>query len=439
MMTFVRRVTGSAAGPVFAGRAVSQAGIFVLSVAPVLVLATSAFNKFTVALTLSALFTIAPCLAFQQHLARVGLAHDGVRRGVWLTVLLGGVLAAVNALLGLALLGRSWWIVVVALGGLALGVSSWSATALAVRERFVSSAAVEASGGIAIVALTLILVAISSGVTWFAVVYVVGGVVAATVGRMLVGRTRPADGHHSPSAPKLVRGAVPLIVIGFLAMAYNRIDLLILNALGPENQTSAYAVSGRLVGPLLIALGSLNNSLYPQLLNRRDDPAAMRHLVGRYGSILSIISLAAVPCVTLIVLALGRISATIDDLDMVLPATLLALAVVPFALAVPYGFLLTATGDERWWMLVLAGGIGVDALAVATIAHTSATACALTWVLVQCGVLVAVRMVVRRLHLSARQRKVGRRAYPPADHDRARTVSRLAPTGEVDDTIDRSK
>jgi O-antigen/teichoic acid export membrane protein len=178
-------------------------------------------------------------------------------------------------------------------------------------------------------------------------------------------------------------------------MAYNRLDYLVLVRVALEVEAKAYAVAARLVGPVLIVLGSLNNSLYPQLLSVRGDEAAMRRLTRRYARRLTVGCILFVPLAVVAVIVLQHLSHAFERLDLVLPVLFLALAVVPFAGAVPLGYLLTAQTRERTWLLLLVVALIADVTAVAMFGR-SAVSCAVIWLVVQVGLWVAVELAVRR-------------------------------------------
>jgi O-antigen/teichoic acid export membrane protein len=93
--------------------------------------------------------------------------------------------------------------------------------------------------------------------------------------------------------------------------------------------------------------------------------------------------------------AVALVSAASDSIanrDLVLPTALLAVATIPFALALPYGFALTAFGLERRWLVILAVATAADLCAVLVLGDRGAAVTAMIWVVTQVGVLVAVRV-----------------------------------------------
>jgi len=382
---------------ILAGRAVAQAGLFAVAAAPVVVLSNVAFNQLTVVINVVALALVAPSGAFQQHLARVGVARDGVRTGLGFTLAVTLVLAAIATPAAMALTSAAWWVVLLVVGGVLAAVAGWTATVLAVRGRFGLAALVEAAGGLGMLGAAVVLLVIGAGLGWWAAVYALGGLIAVTIGlsssRHAFGRTTVGGAGRS-SLATLVRGAIPLLVIGVLAMAYNRADLLILEQKAPVQETTAYALAGRVVGPLLIALGSLNNSLYPLLLEPDASAAQRQVLCRRYARRLVVVCLALVPLSVLAALVAGAVSQSVAELRIVGPVFVLALATVPFAATVPWGFFLSAIGAERVWMVALASCLTIDVIAVTWFAHDRALTCAIVWLVVQTLLWLGMRWVV---------------------------------------------
>lgn len=374
------------------GRAGAQAGLFAVTSASVLVLSDASFASLAVIANLVALAVVAPSGAFQQHLARAGLAHGGGRSGVRPVALLNASLTVIAALCATALVGATWWALLVVVGGAFLARAAWSVTVLAVQRRFGAAALTELGGGFAMVVLTIGLVVASAGPVWWGAAYAIGAGVALFVGRWWERRQPTAD-LRPPGFAELLRGAVPLLLIGVLAMAFNRADLFILERMAPSSETASYALAGRLVGPLLIALGSLNSSLYPLLLDASATPEDRRRLCHHYSRRLVIACALLVPVCVLGAWAAGLLSGRIGDLDIVAPVLLLSLAVVPYAATISWGYLLIAVGAERVWLLALTTGLVVDIVAVGLFAHDSAVACAVVWLVVQSLLWLGIRVM----------------------------------------------
>jgi O-antigen/teichoic acid export membrane protein len=97
-----------------------------------------------------------------------------------------------------------------------------------------------------------------------------------------------------------------------------------------------------------------------------------------------------------VVIVLNGLFPAFEHWRLLLPVALLAVAVIPYALAVPYSYALAAHGHEKVWLVTLGVAVVADAIAVALIARTATTAAAL-WLLVQIAVSFCLLRSARRL------------------------------------------
>ena len=201
----------------------------------------------------------------------------------------------------------------------------------------------------------------------------------------------------------VVRDARAMIAIGVLAMAFNRADYLVLAAVGSDLQAARYALAARVVGPVLIALGSLNNSLYVRQIHARDDPVALRQLTERASKRVGLLAIAVVPVSVFAVWVLGELSDALAARDLVAPTFVLALATVPYAFAIPYGFALNAQYRERTWLCILLVATIVDLVVVLIVGPRGAVPVALAWLAVQIGVWATVTRGVDPLSVRRRE------------------------------------
>jgi O-antigen/teichoic acid export membrane protein len=141
---------------------------------------------------------------------------------------------------------------------------------------------------------------------------------------------------------------------------------------------------------VLIALGSLNNSLYVRQINARERPQELAALTRSASRKIGVLSLAVVPVSLAVVWMFEAVSASIATRQLMLPTLLLALATVPYAFAVPYGFALNAQNRERMWLVIILVATLVDVVAVVAVGSRGATAVAAIWLVTQIGVWVAV-------------------------------------------------
>jgi O-antigen/teichoic acid export membrane protein len=195
----------------------------------------------------------------------------------------------------------------------------------------------------------------------------------------------------------VVKDARTLIAIGVVAMAFNRADYLVLSEVGTESEATRYALATRVVGPVLIALGSLNNSLYVRQIRVRDDIPALLEMTQRASRRVGALAVFVAPLAVGVVALLGLVSDTFARRSLVGPTALLSLATIPYAFAIPYGFALNATNRERWWLLIIGVATALDAAAVAILGSAGSITTALLWVGTQTLVLGAVRLVWRSI------------------------------------------
>lgn len=390
-----RRLNARPTAIVFVGRAVSQVGLLAFAFLPSFRLTDRDFNALTVALIVGQLTCIAPATAFQTHLVR-SPARRYPRDLVW--VVAAGVVGATVSLAVIAALGSlRWWSVFVAAASAATLLPAVWSSLLALQGRFVRSAATDAIGGLALGATALVLVAVDVGPAAWAISYLATVLVAIVAGAILarVVERSPAEDGSARSWIGALRQSSALIAIGFLAMSFNRADYLILTVIGSDTEAVRYALAGRFVGPVLVVLGSLNNSLYVRQVSSSSREAVgelTMAVVRRVGAV----AIAAVPVTVLVVAAIGMLSGSFADRELLVPTLLLSIAVVPFAFAIPFSYALVALGEERvWFWILLIGGI-VDALLVVAFGRHGATATALVWVFVQCGVAGSLFAVTRR-------------------------------------------
>ena len=186
-----------------------------------------------------------------------------------------------------------------------------------------------------------------------------------------------------------------MIAIGFVSIAFNRADYLVLTVVGTESEAARYAIATRIVGPVLIALGSLNNSLYVRQINLRDDSAAFVQLTRRTARRVGLLAMVVAPVALLAIVFMDYVSETFAARSLLLPALLLAVATIPYAFAISYGFALNAQGRERVWLMILSTATVVDLIAVGLVGHRGATATAALWLGTQFLVWVMVTRVWR--------------------------------------------
>jgi O-antigen/teichoic acid export membrane protein len=390
---------------VLAGRLAAQFGVFLHVFVPLLVLGTDEANRLAFTATIAALAVIAPAVAVHMHFIRQDDRPDLARVGARVTVALGAVGTLAGGAVIAATVGLRSWAWIYLLGSVVAALVSWSASLLARRRRFVVSAAIEASSGVALSAAAVVGWWLFRTPWSWTLSYVVAWCAVALCAAVLVGRT-PAGGDVdevvSPElatprvpAPRGWRPAATMMAQGWVAMAFNRLDYLVLGSIGDPAQAVRYLAASRLVGPMLIALGSLNNSLYVRLIELRDRPAEALRVARRFGvRFAGLAGVAGALLTAAVAVASWRVD-SIGRLDVVVVVALLSVALVPYAAVIPVGFFLNAMGQERRWLLALALATLVDLVLVATFASSGATATALAWVATQATLFAIVAVVVR--------------------------------------------
>lgn len=377
------------------GRAVSQGGFFVFLVAPAVKLGDSHYNALITTVTLGLLFVTAPMGAFQQHLVRLPAVIERPGLALLRSAQLGAVGLAAAWLISLWFIPAAWWVGAVLVGNLVAGLVAWSATLLAVHHRFRKSAFVDGFSGLTLLGAALVAWATNSGVVIWAVGFGLAWAGAAIVAGVAL-RVAPSTTVAEPPPTRALYGqSARLLLIGIAAMAFNRSDYLVLTLVGDPSEASRYALASRFIGPALIALGSLNNSLYPRQVQMRDDLPALRRLSNRVG-VRAVALAVAVGVASIVgVMILDHVSTEIASRDLLVPTIILAASVVPYALVVPLSFAFTAIHQEHVWLGILIAATVGDALMVWAFGDRGATTVATIWLITQVAVAATVLVAFR--------------------------------------------
>jgi O-antigen/teichoic acid export membrane protein len=382
---------------VLVGRAAAQAGFFMFTVGPAFTLTDRRYNELIVGITVMLLAVVAPVGAFQQHVVRTTGALESRRDAFAKSSLLASILAAAATAALVLIHGFGPVPVLLGLASVASTVPALGSSLYALSNRFRRSAALDAVSGLLFVAVTVPLVVADASVTAWAVAYLAVWGASAAVTLVAPAMVVTAGPNALGNFRQAVWSARTLVVIGVVAMAFNRADYLALTVVGSEEQATRYALASRVIGPIMIALGSLNNSLYPRQINAREDPRLVARMTASMSRRVGVLAGCAAPLVVGAVALVSAASDSIANRDLVLPTALLAVATIPFALALPYGFALTAFGLERRWLVILAVATAADLCAVLALGDRGAAVTASIWVVTQVGVLVAVRVATRFL------------------------------------------
>lgn len=382
---------------VLLGRATAQAGFFAFAIGPSLVLSDPDYNDLIVGVTVVLLTVVAPVGAFQLHLARVPKILDQTRSALKKTLLLAtscsiGGFALISVLNGVSVTGA-----LLVLGGVANIGPTFGSTIHALNEKFVVSALLDATSGILLTIATIVLVVVDAPLQAWATGYLGVWLVAsgaATIGPLAISITQNAG--SLGGMVSVLRASAAMLSIGVVAMAFNRTDYLALTVVGTPDEAARYAIASRVVGPIYIALGSLNNSLYVRQIGARDDDGEIDRLTSTASRSVGLLALAFVPVVAGAVAVLGVVSESFADRALVGPSVLLALATIPFAFAIPFGFGLAAKGRETKWLMVLLVATLVDLALVLAVTPHDAPTVAVLWLIVQIGVVIATRRVWNR-------------------------------------------
>jgi hypothetical protein len=396
----IQRLAAAARRPalqILVGRAINQGGLFAFLVAASLRLPDLVVARFAVAVTVASFLAAGPVLAVQMSAARVQGPGDhatSTLRSLSIlllvtTVASGGVASAIS---GPTLSGT---LVVLATG--CFGGTSALAFRIASLGRSAASAATEALAGGLLAISVVVSFVVRAGAVWWGV-----SMLAATASSMLaavvvlVREERRRRLTAMPFGPwGLVVQGRTMAVMGLVSGAYNRVDLLVLSIVASSLQTTRYALAGRFVGPLLVILSSLNNSLYVRQVaeSTRAGIAAVTAPTARRVLRLSLV---VSPVVFAAVWGVSRVISGLGARDLVAPSGLLLAAAVFFAATVPWSFAFSAAGRELWWLLVMAVGVVLDAGAVAVLGDHGATTVAGCWLVVQALTWLAVEVIRRR-------------------------------------------
>ena len=365
-------------------------------VGPALTLSNNAYNDLIIGVTIMLLAVIAPVGAFQQHLLRLEttpLAVADARRKSLVCSAFGGVVACV---LTAVLTTPGWWLAGLTIGAIASSAPTLTASLHALTGSFRKSALLDATSGMFFVAITVPLVALHAAPGFWSVGFSAVWVTTAIISMTGPLAYRPID--HKQTVGRflpVLRDARTLIAVGVAAAAFSRADYLALTMVANDSEAARYALASRVVGPVLIALGSLNNSLYVRQLQVRDDPGALRELTVRTSRRVGLLAVAVVPCSVAFVGLLGAASDSMEARQLLVPTFFLALATVPFAFALPFGFALHAQNRERVWLWILTAATFLNLLAILALGREGATAAAIVWLLTQVSVWAVVTLGVK--------------------------------------------
>lgn len=382
---------------VLAGRLVAQGGFFAFAVFPAFVLDDGAFNELTIAVTVVLLMVVAPVSALQLHLVRAEEAPAMVKQFVAASAALAVPLAIVAVALLQAFGGSSLGSALVAFGGIANVAVTAGSSCLARGGRFLASAATDASSGVLLGVTAFLLVLVDASSVVWALSYALAWVIAAAITMWYSFRAVSTAG--APRLDLRLSTAWPMVASGLLSQAFNRLDYLVLTVVAIEAESARYVLAARFVGPILIALGSLNNSLYVHQIERRDRRDELVAVTNRVMVRTAAIALAWVPLALLITLALNAASDSFAERSLIVPVALLSAAAVPFAVTIPWAFGLNAIGHERTWLAILGLATAGNVVSVALFATSGAVACAAIWLITQLSVAAAVFGVRRRFGL----------------------------------------
>jgi O-antigen/teichoic acid export membrane protein len=376
---------------VLVGRALSQLGLLIFIVLSSLTLTDGGFNALIVGITINAMLITAPCAALQMHFVR----HDAPNLvGASRTIALLAVACAVPAL-GLTFLigGNHSWYPVLAAGTVLTALPVYRTTQLAAESRFSESALLDSIFGLLLAAASAIMLTTENPANW-ALAYAVASLTYAVLIVFLFRIDRPPTGGERPRLWSSTWAARALILLGIVSLAFNRIDYLVMTLVASDAEATRYALAGRVVGPVLLMLGSLNNSLYVRQIGLAGPE--LRRLTSRVSRKMGLIALMLVPCIAIGIATIGLLVDGLGSRDLVGPSTLLALATVPFAFVVPYSFAMSARNLERIWLAILAVAVAIDAVAVAVVGSHGAVAVAAVWLAIQiCVALTTLRFASR--------------------------------------------
>lgn len=383
---------------IFAGRAVSQGGFLAFILGPALVLPDSEYSDLVVSSVVSLLVVVAPTIAFQLFLIRLASIRTASRSALIRSL----QLACIGALLGVALLlllpiAADVWLLFMVGGGVLSVVPALASSLHAVDGNCGRSALVDAGSGVFFSIAAVGLVALSAPLVVWALGYALVwglGCLISLVGPLSIRMTGSVTelGRIGP----LLRRSSVLLTLGLVSMAFNRSDFLALSVVGTDTQAARYAVASRIVGPIMVAISSLNNSLYVRQLELRNSPAELKTITTKTAVVMATVALALVPLTLVTVRAIELVSDSFDSRDLLKPAILLALASVPYAFASPFGYALIARGLEARWLAILMLATIADLIAVLLLGGFGATIVSLLWVATQMGVLLLVLLVFRR-------------------------------------------
>jgi O-antigen/teichoic acid export membrane protein len=383
---------------VLAGRAIGQGGFFCFLIGPSLVLSDRDFNELTIGVTIVILAIVAPVNAVQLHFARLPDIASTSRSAAQRSLQLGIACSVVAIVFFAVLTGVTWIGVLLVIGAWANTIPTLVATIHALESRFSRSALVDVTSGVMFAVSSVILISLDAGIEVWAAVYSLTWVLTSIVALAgPLGIRLTGDWGAVGSIRMVLRQSTTMLLIGVIAMAFNRSDYLALTQVGTAQEAARYAIAGRIVGPIYVALGSLNNSLYVRQIALRSDEDAGELLTVRTSRRIGRLAALLVPPIALCTYMLGRLSESFGARDLLTPTSILALSAVVYAFAIPYGFSLAANGNERAWFNVLAVATATDLLLVVSVPRHDATVVATIWLAVQVGVLYSVRRIWTKL------------------------------------------
>lgn len=394
---------------ILGGRVVNQTGVLVALLAPSFTLADPAYADLLVAFTVTSIAVTAVLGSLQAALVRAGEGDPLFDRSVRVNATLGVVGVPLATLLTLAWLGSTSGPDVVlafayGLGALAAADIMLGASTLAASGHPTRSATVEAIAGGLLVATSVVLLVVDEARPWMWAVGFAASMCGATAIRFTTGlHHRPAAGAHPPLvrlAWSAVSAGRTFLAAGLVTAAFNRADFLVMSQVAEAAETSRYGIAVRFAGPLLVALGALNNSLYVrQVAVNHDVAAVVATTVPTRRRVLRAAGAFIVGPLLLVVVA----DLVLDDIarrELVLPVAILLVAGVVYAGSVPWGFALNATHHEAVWTTIVLAGLVVDLAAVVVVGDRGAVAVAWCWLGTQVVVAGGVALAKRRYLVS---------------------------------------
>ncbi len=346
-----------------AGYVIALAG----SVLVARVLGVEQLGQYAYAMGIAAFFGLLPNLGISTVVTRTiarnpqsaaGLMVSAVRLQALLAVIVAAVIVGFGAILPGQPVPLEY--VVLAAGQLVLGTISWPYLAvLGGRAQYGRVALAELLTGSAGFLLLVVAALAGGGVAGFLWVHVVVAGAAVGVARWAAGPFLVGPGTDRVSMPAMIREGLPFSAMTVVQSFYTRLDIVLLGQLASPAAVGLYSVAYKPINMMVNLGATASGTLFPFIVQAEGTEGEER--LSRITRLFAVVA----PGIALAFTGLSRPliellygAAYVEAAPLL---TVLAWSAVAYWLYAPVGIALQAKGFERGWLVVLAGGLALNA------------------------------------------------------------------------------